>query len=116
MLQEAINAGLKTNADRLQRVRTRQATPAKAHLEKSHQPLRNPCWWPFEFYPRLNPVTYIPRVNLFRSRDIRDGAKVHQSTLLRLKESDYSPRNMSDRFKEAVQKLASVQETYDYTA
>ena len=115
MLQEAINAGLKTNEDRLKRVRTRHAAPAKPYLEKSHQPLLKPCWWPFELYPRLHPITYIPRFNLFRSREIRDGAKLHQSTLLRLKESKYSPRNMSNGFKDKVHNLAAIEETYDYT-
>jgi hypothetical protein len=58
----------------------------------------------------------IPRIGLGRRRVVEEGAEIHRSALLRIRETDYRPRNLTPAFVERVRALAVVPETLAYDA
>jgi uncharacterized protein (DUF2235 family) len=108
LVAEAEEAGLRIDHQRLAEI----APPiAKPWLEKKHDELRNPAWWPLEFIPKevwdQEKKRNILRPNLFRHRDIKPGELVHETALRRIHDdATYNPPNLDKAFCEHVRGLA----------
>jgi uncharacterized protein (DUF2235 family) len=114
LVGEARGAGLLIDAQRLDAVLNQpQPAPSAPWSEPQHESL-NLAWWPAEFFPKLcrapGATLPLPRLGLGRHRFIPDGQLLHRSTLLRLRETDYAPPNISDRFRQEARQLPSVPE------
>jgi hypothetical protein len=113
MLRESIAQGLLVDAGRLTEVRN-HGRPAAANpwAELAHESL-NAKWKIAEYYPKRRrtkdgKTTY--RLNKGRARTIRDGARIDQSALRRVRAGNYLPRNFPERF---IDKIKSLQDVPD---
>ena len=103
LVGEAEAAGLPVDGQRLEEFM--QPPVVQPWLEKKHNELLKPAWWICEFFPKM-PEKWRIRVNLFRSREIKDGELLHQSALLRLRgDAKYNPVNLSRAFRRYVRGL-----------
>jgi uncharacterized protein (DUF2235 family) len=117
ILEEAEHAGLLVDHERLHAVLNKTPATPKPWTDPQHESL-TPAWWPAEFLPKVQQGS--PgrrsrlRMNLGRRRFIQEGACLHKSTLLRIRETAYAPRNMSPEFLLKVRGLAEVPEVMEY--
>lgn len=117
LVEGAYNTGLLLDAGRLQRVLSH--APAKPWAEKKHDLLAK--WWKVaEYIPkkRWNAVEkkYQYRCNHFQSRRIGNGAVIHQTVLLRLRDQAlaYRPPNFSSEFIQYVLDMPNVPDSLTY--
>jgi len=116
LLDEARNAGLLVNQDRLKAVI--KTPPSQPWMEPQHESLRG-LWWLAEFFPKMawRPDLHcrLPSFGLGRHRFVHDGALLHRSTLLRIRDkTDYAPPNLSKDFLDQVRGLSEVPDTLPY--
>jgi uncharacterized protein (DUF2235 family) len=113
VLGEARTAGLLVDQQRLEAVLHRATPPARPWDEPQHESLKG-LWWLAEFFPKLprdhESGRLSPRIGLGRHRRLPDGSLLHKSTLLRIRETEYSPPNLPADFLEKVRQLAVVPE------
>jgi len=108
IVKEAKAAGLPVDDQRFAQIMTSPPV-AEPWLEKKHNELLNPLWWICEFFPKM-PRPWRIRVNLFSSREIKDGELLHESTLRRLRgDKSYAPANISRAFRAYVHSLTDSQ-------
>jgi hypothetical protein len=113
LLAEAEKFGLRVNGRRLKTVLDRSRPPERPWAEPQHDSLTG-LWWPAEFFPKLagrpDGSRRLPRVGLGRHRVVPQHALIHQSTLLRIRDSSlaYAPPNLSPRFLDRVRRLPNV--------
>jgi uncharacterized protein (DUF2235 family) len=119
MLDEARAAGLLIDDGRLQRVLDRTPHSSTPWDDPIHDSLTG-AWWLAEFFPKMvwNPVTKTrtPQIGLGRYRTIRDGELLHKAALLRIREIDYAPPNLSASFRQRVKGLDAVPDSLAYEA
>ena len=117
MVDEARTSGLLMDDQRLQRVLSRTAPPEKPWLEPKHESL-TALWWPAEFFPKLqwrpNLRRRLPDIGRGRNRVVKPGAVLHRSTVLRIRESDYAPPNLSKEFIAKLRQLDVVPDAVEY--
>ncbi|HVE72512.1 MAG TPA: DUF2235 domain-containing protein [Thermoanaerobaculia bacterium] len=119
MLDEAIAAGLHVDAARRDAAASRPPV-AKPWLEKKHNELLKPWWWPLELFPKIHFNTQKQRkeirMNFFRSRRLLDGELLHESTVRRIKDDPrYNPASISRAFLEHVRDPRVAAATMPYT-
>lgn len=108
MVEEAAAAGLPVDLARYREKITRPRVE-QPWLEKKHNDLLNPGWWICEVFPKM-PQPWHIRLNLFRSREIKDGELLHESTIRRLRgDKKYNPTNLSRAFRQFVRELQDNQ-------
>jgi uncharacterized protein (DUF2235 family) len=119
ILDEARANGLLVDDRRLERVLTRTPASAAPWNEPQHESLKG-AWWMAEFFPKLtwNPVKKASRPDIGRGRyrTIRDGEMLHRATLLRIREIEYAPPNLSESFRRRVKTLDVVPDALAYEA
>jgi uncharacterized protein (DUF2235 family) len=110
ILADAEAAGLRVNAGRKAAVLTRTPPSEKPWADPQHESL-TAKWWPAEFFPKLTWVPKAgarrPRVGRGRRRYVPDGSLMDRTVLLRIRETDYAPANLSDAFVRRVRGLPS---------
>jgi uncharacterized protein (DUF2235 family) len=111
MLEEAKDAGLIVDPARLHEVLSPTTAPAKPWKEPQHESL-GLKWWLAEFVPkwRWSPKERRRswRIGAGRRRFIRKGSRIHWSALLRIRETRYSPPNLTPEFLRKVRDLGDV--------
>jgi uncharacterized protein (DUF2235 family) len=114
MLGEAERAGLRVDPKRLEDVRDRAKLSPRPWADPMHESL-TPLWWLAEFFPKIRrgprSSLALPRIGLGRHRYIEANALLHKSAMLRIREIDYAPPNLSESFLEKVRALSEVPET-----
>jgi hypothetical protein len=119
MLSEARKAGLMVDEQRLQTILQKTSPSDRFWAEPQHESLKG-AWWPAEFFPKLvwraDLRRRVPQIGLGRHRHIKDGALMHKSTLLRIRDNDlcYAPPNFSESFIKKVRELQELPETLPY--
>ena len=116
ILDEAIGAGMMVDTER------RREFIAGSHPQpwndRLHKSLRS-LWWIAEFLPKMSgrPASprRSPRLGLGRRRVIKEGAIMHASTLLRIREADYEPPNLSNDFVARVRRLSEVPDALPFS-
>jgi uncharacterized protein (DUF2235 family) len=115
---EAKKAGLLVNPERMQTVVPVPSQPPPPWKDRQHESL-TPSWWPAELFPKLvwrpGRSFRLPHMNLGRHRVINDGALIHNSTLLRIRDMNYNPPNLSGEFLDKVRSLSAVPENLPYS-
>ncbi len=119
MVDEAVQLGLLVDAGQLQHVRDSSFVHDDHWQDEIHDQLSiQKAWWLAEFLPKL---VYQPghssrsvELGLGRSRALRGGERIHRSALLRIRGTNYVPRNLSAGFLTEVRSLAEVPETLPY--
>lgn len=115
LLGEAQTAQLHVDQQRLQAVLNKTKASAKPWTDEQHESLTWK-WWPAETFPKLrySPKLgfQVPMLNLFRNRSIHDGALLHKSALLRIRDAKYAPSNLSQSFIDTVKALPNVPDTF----
>lgn len=124
ILNEAQKANLRVNKDRLDNIMGN--TSARPWLSKQHESL-TPLWRVAEYYPKYSAKKGTFWRELLKAlcrffilwkgtpRYIHDGALIHKSTLLRIREkTDYRPQSFSTEFIEKVQRLTEIPEAFPY--
>jgi hypothetical protein len=93
-----------------------KASPAPWN-DCKHESL-TPAWWPAEVFPKLRWSSKlgmrVPRLNLGRHRHVLDGALIHKSVLLRIREAGYAPPNLSGAFLRKVRELKEIPDALPY--
>jgi hypothetical protein len=116
MVGEAKKVGLRINEPRLEAV-LNKAAAVEPWAERKHESLTG-LWWAAEFFPKLPARSgwRLPRFGLGRHRFVKSKAVLHQSVLLRIRDTrtDYSPPNLSGSFVDRVRGLTDVPETLPY--
>ena len=109
LVDEAKEEGLVFDEERL--AGALEGTSAEPWNDKQHESLTAP-WWIAEFVPKWSwqEGRRQLRINRGRPRWIPAGAMIHKSALLRLRETNYRPRNFSERFVRSVLDLPDVPE------
>jgi uncharacterized protein (DUF2235 family) len=111
ILGEGRAAGLLVNEHRLEEVLHRMSPPERPWAEPQHESL-TALWWPAEFFPKLRwraGLSFrVPDPGLGRHRFIQPQALIHQSTLLRIRDTAYAPVSFSAAFLERVRQLQEV--------
>ena len=114
MLHEAQHAGLLVDPQRLETVLHKSVLSACPWNDPKHESL-TPLWWPAEFFPKLRgrpgSALRLPQIGMGRHRSVPDGALMHKSALLRIRETNYAPPNFPESFLEKVRRLPDVPET-----
>lgn len=117
ILDEARNAGLWVDEPRLQSVLDKPPLSPRPWDDPQHESLTW-RWWPAEFSPKMvwrpDLKKRLPDIGRSRHRFIRPGDVMHKSTLLRIRETTYSPPNLSEAFRERVKALDSVPDSLPY--
>jgi uncharacterized protein (DUF2235 family) len=118
MLDEAIGAGL--HVDPARRTAASQPAIAKPWLEKKHNEILKPWWWPLEFVPKLHYNSAKRRngirLNRFRSRSLLNGELLHEAALRRIQDDPgYNPAPLSRAFLAQVRALKSIPKSLAYT-
>lgn len=117
ILSGAQSAGLLVDPQRLQTVLNRTAPSERPWTDQQHESLTT-TWWPAEFFPKLewqaDSARRVPKLGLGRHRPIKEGAMIHNSTLLRIRDVSYSPPNLSEKFLEKVRALPVVPESVPF--
>jgi uncharacterized protein (DUF2235 family) len=119
MLSEARKAGLMVDEQRLQTILQNASPSDRFWAEPQHESLKG-AWWPAEFFPKLvwraDLRRRVPQIGLGRHRHIKDGALMHKSILLRIRDNDlcYAPSNFSESFIKKVRELEELPETLPY--
>ena len=88
----AKDAGLQVDDRRWKAVWDKPPVPERPWDEPQHESL-TPLWWLAEFFPKMqrrNGALPLPRLGLGRRRYIPNGALIHQSTLRRIRETNYA--------------------------
>jgi len=107
ILREAETAGLVINPTKLGRV-LGDNPPAKPWNEPLHESLKG-AWWILEcLLKRVGFAGWKFRWNCGRRRTINERELVHQSVMLRIRESDYSPANLPAAFLNLIGDLETV--------
>jgi uncharacterized protein (DUF2235 family) len=118
ILDEAQKAGLLFNAQRLEHVLHYGTHTLRPWDDRQHESL-TPIWWPAEFFPKLvwhaDTNSRRPEIGLGHHRVISVGQMIHKSAILRIRETDYAPPNLSSEFRQKVRHLAVVPEALEYT-
>ncbi len=113
ILDEAVQSGLTVDPQRLSTILEKTPASPTPWKDEQHESLRG-AWWLAEFFPKWEwrqsggVWRRVLRIGRGRRRHLNDGAMLHRSTLLRIRETAYSPPNLSPRFLEAVRALAEV--------
>jgi uncharacterized protein (DUF2235 family) len=111
ILDEAQKAGLLVDPERLAKILNRTPPSPRPWTDPQHESLTL-AWWPAEFFPKLRwrpgSSWRLPQMGLGRHRFIPDQALMDESTLLRIRETDYAPPNLSPKFLEQVRGLPTV--------
>jgi uncharacterized protein (DUF2235 family) len=117
LLNEAAQAGLSVDAQRLNEVLHHTQSPVRPWAEPQHESLRG-LWWLAELFPKLRraPGSSLlrPRIGGGRYRYIPNGALIAKATLLRIRETRYVPPNLSKDFLAKVRGLAEVPEAMGF--
>jgi uncharacterized protein (DUF2235 family) len=117
ILVEAGKAGLLVNKKRMDAKRKTLLKAPRPWMDEKHESL-TPVWWPAEVFPKMVrlPGTSmdVPWMNLGRRRAINDGALIHLSALMRMRDSEYAPPNLSEEFRGRVRSLRNVPEYMPY--
>ena len=131
MLAEVHAAGLELDERRLAAILERPAASppwwtANQWTDRKHESL-SWKWWIPEFFPKLEKLRKweggswkyssfsVPRLGLFRHREIDEGAMIHSSALLRIRNlASYKPKNLSNSFLETVRGLQDVPDVLAY--
>ena len=113
MLDGAQQAGLLVDPQRLETVLHKSVPSGHPWNDKQHESLTYK-WWPAEIFPKLRwrpgSTLRLPQIGLGRHRHVPNGALMHKSTLLRIRENNYAPPNFSEGFLEKVRRLPDVPE------
>jgi uncharacterized protein (DUF2235 family) len=115
ILAEAEKSGLALNPQRLQKIMEKTTASLTPWRDKQHESLRG-AWRLAEFFPKwqwqrsISSWKRVLRIGRCRYRRIAQEALLHKSTLLRIRETSYSPPNLSLPFIEKVRALAVVPE------
>jgi uncharacterized protein (DUF2235 family) len=119
MLDEAGKAGLLIDRHRQDHVLQNPPPSATPWNDPQHESLQG-LWWPAEVFPKLrwrrDRNIRVPELGLGRHRIVRDGALIHQSTLRRIRETNYAPPNLSEPFLKKVRGLSVVPDALPYAA
>jgi uncharacterized protein (DUF2235 family) len=111
IVEEAVLAGLSISTQRLQAMMPGGQPAAKAFVDSSHKSLRW-YWWPAELVPKWHRRygSRLPRpyFGLWRRRKLEESDRIDRSVLIRLRQTDYRPSNLSPEFVEHVQHLTHV--------
>ena len=119
MLGEARKAGLMVDERRLEIVLRKTSPSDHFWAEPQHESLKG-AWWLAEFFPKLvwraDSRKRVLKIGLGQHRRIKDGALMHKSALLRIRDNDlrYAPPNFSESFIDKVRDLQEVPETFPY--
>lgn len=118
LLDEAQKAGLLVNAGRLERVLHHTPHSLRAWDDRQHESLKG-AWWLAEYFPKLTwqpkTKTSRPEIGRGRYRVINAGELIDKAALLRMRETDYAPPNISREFRDKVRGLAVVPKALEYT-
>jgi uncharacterized protein (DUF2235 family) len=119
LLAEARAGGLLVDEGRLERVLKRSTASPEPWDDPQHDSLTG-AWWLAEYFPKMvwNPETgrRSPDIGRGRYRTIRDGDMLHRAALLRLREIEYAPPNLSESFRRRVKGLDVVPDSLAYEA
>lgn len=114
LVGEAQYAGLNLDRARLHTVLHTSTPPANAWAEPAHESLRG-WWWLGEIFPKLvydrRRRRQVPRIGLGGHRHVHDGALLHHGLLARLRDTSYTPPNLTQTFVASV-KAMPVLPTY----
>jgi uncharacterized protein (DUF2235 family) len=117
ILDEAQKAGLLVNQQRLHVVLNRTPPSSAPWKDPQHESLKG-LWWLAEVFPKLvwepSWSRRVPEMGLGRYRFIHNGALVHKSGLLRIRDIDYAPPNLSMEFLERARRLENVPDSLPY--
>ena len=117
MISDAEHAGLLVDRARLQTVLNRSPASQTPWNDPQHESL-TPLWWPAEFFPKMQwnrkYERRLPTLGLGRPRFIPTGAMMHQSVLLRVRQTAYAPSNFSEAFLQKIRNLGSVPTSLPY--
>ncbi len=117
MLEEAIEAELLVDDQRLQTILNKTPASTTPWTDPQHESLKK-WWWLAEYFPKLVWIRgwrrSVPQLGLGRHRRILDHYPIHKYTLLRIRDKDYAPPNMSETFLSTVRALPVVPETLPY--
>ena len=108
---EAVAAGIRIDAGRLEQVRSKPKPSGATWAEAANESLTWKWWLP-EFWPRLRYSKRwkrnLPSLGLFRSRKT-PGAVLHESVLRRIRaDKKYRPRNLPPDLVQRILELADV--------
>lgn len=115
--QAKTQGGLLVDQGRLHDVLHRTEPSPTPWLDAQHESLTWK-WWTAEFFPKTPGLGWrIPRINFGRYRQIRSGATLDQTTLLRIRDHNagYAPPNFSPAFLAHVRTLKTVPEVLPYS-
>lgn len=109
MIEQASHSGLEFDSVRLNDYQI--TAPAKPWLEPIHDSLTW-VWWPLEFFPKWRwsdkTKSKSLSIGLGRHREIKSGALIDRSALLRIRQSQYIPPNLPSSFLETIRGLDDV--------
>lgn len=117
LLEEARQAGLLIDDERLQHVLPNGGTPDDdAWRDAPHESLTR-RWWPLEYFPKMpwreEEQRHVLQLGKGRSRSIKPGALLHASVIRRLQEiASYQPPNLSPAFREHVKTIDATTTAY----
>jgi uncharacterized protein (DUF2235 family) len=117
MIEEARQAGLVVDETRFKRITASTSASDRPWEDRQHESLTM-AWWPVEFFPKLvwrkKAGHRWPSLGLGRHRSILHGARLHRSALNRIRETSYSPANLSPTFLQSVRAMSTIlkEETY----
>jgi len=102
--------GRSVNEKRYQQILNDSRPSQTPWADQLHESL-TPAWWLAEFVPKKRRGKWLPRINLFRPRDLRSGALIHETALRRIREEllRYLPRNLTEEFLKGVRELPEEQ-------
>ena len=117
MVTEAKAAGLLINDVRLSEILNEPPPAPTPWNDPQHESL-TPGWWVAEVFPKkawnYKQKREEVKVGLGRYRSIGPGALIHHSVLLRIRETNYSPKNFSASFLQKIRQLADAPEVLPF--
>jgi len=117
IVREAEKAGLRIDEERKGRVLTNTPASDRPWNDAQHKSLTWK-WWPAEFVlkwqKRADSRLPVPKMGLFRYRFVPEESTIDKTALLRIRETDYAPKNFSGAFLDHVRQLPDVPEQLTY--
>jgi uncharacterized protein (DUF2235 family) len=117
MVQEAKACGLSIDEIRLKEVTSRSPPCEFPWKEQQHESLTRP-WWIAEIVPKRIWDSKLKRLiwqcGLGRHRVVPSGSLIHQTTLLRIRDYNYGPPNLSPEFLATVKAMDCVPDVLRY--
>lgn len=111
MLKEARGAGLAIDAARLAQVFPGLQDSDRVWADEAHESLKG-AWHLAEVFPKLSYRSKlkmkVPALGLWKCRSIRDGEMLDRSTLLRLKNGRYTPKNIPESYVKTLPAVEAI--------